>query len=145
MYHAQVHQSKDYAFMVMEIVKAGSLKAFLKYRRLKFESIRDEEASSIVRQILEGVVYLHNLDIIHRDLKLQNILLRSFHAIDNAVKIADFGFGTQGRDAATEKCGTLIYMAPELLTSESYRKVRDGASLDRRWISGRLGSSCTRS
>ena len=76
-----------------------------------------------MKQILEAILYIHNLDIVHRDLKPQNILMRSFHQLQGTVKIADFGLGMQDTYASTDKCGTMIYMAPEQLTRTIYRKV----------------------
>ncbi len=109
----------------MELVKAGTLKAFIKYRKLKGKPIKDGEASCIMRQVLEGVAYIHQLEIVHRDLKPQNILMCSFHQLDGAVRIADFGLGMQDSCASTDRCGTMVYMAPEQLTKSVYRKEVD--------------------
>jgi serine/threonine protein kinase len=114
----------------MEVMKAGSLHAFLDYRRLKQQPIEDAEAAGIMRQIFEGLAYIHSSDIIHRDLKPQNILLGSFRQLDNTVKIADFGLGAKLTDCcylgANDQCGTLQYMAPELLHKQFYKKVLTG-------------------
>lgn len=108
----------------MELAKAGTLKAFIKYRKLKRGPIKDAEASCLMRQILEGIAYIHRLNIVHRDMKPQNVLMRSFHQLEGTVKIADFGLGIQDSYASTEGCGTMIYMAPEQLTKSRYQKVR---------------------
>jgi len=107
----------------MELAKAGTLKSFLKYRKLKNMPLTDKECSCIMRQILEGISHIHTLDIVHRDLKLQNILMRSFHKIEGSVKIADFGLGMQDAFSSSDNCGTMIYMAPEQLTKSVYRRV----------------------
>ena len=109
--------------ILMELVKAGTLKDFIKYRKLKGIAITEEEGSCIMKQILEGISHIHDLEIVHRDLKPQNILLRSFHHIERAVKIADFGLGMQGIYASSDKCGTMAYMSPEQLAKTAYRKV----------------------
>ena len=70
----------------------------------------------VVRNILEGVNYIHERDYIHRDLKPENILLKDRHGLD--IKIVDFGLSAgmhkvMNFDQLDEKIGTLIYMAPE--------------------------------
>ena len=103
----------------MELVNAGTLGQLIKNNILS-----EEETRCIIKQLLEGVEYLHNMNIIHRDLKPENILMTSFYELNGAVKIADFGFGGQGVNSYIEKCGTMIYMAPEQLSKNIYHKVR---------------------
>ena len=119
----RVHESKQHIFIIMELVKAGTLTDFIKYRQLKFSPLTDEDCSCIMKQIFEGIDYIHKMNIIHRDIKPQNILMRSLNKLDKAVKIADFGLGMQGKEASTENCGTMIYMAPEQFSKGVYNKV----------------------
>ena len=107
----------------MELVKSGTLMSFMKYCRIKRKLITDENCSCIMKQILEGITYIHGLNIVHRDIKPQNILMRSFQSLQGAVRIADFGLGTKADSTVAEKCGTLSYMAPELLARTAYGKV----------------------
>ena len=111
----------------MELVKGGSLESFMEYRKLKKLTITDSEASIIMKQILQGIQYFHDFNIIHRDLKPPNILMKSFRILEGSVKIADFGLGTKFSDLGsfgeTEKCGTILYAAPELIHKTYYRKV----------------------
>ena len=107
----------------MELVKAGTLKAFLKYRERKNMPLSDKECSCIMSQIFQGISYIHKLNIIHRDLKPQNILMKSFKNLEGAVKIADFGLGTQSIYGSVENCGTIIYMAPEQFSKSIYNNV----------------------
>jgi len=102
----------------MELVKAGTL-----YKLIKLHPLEEEDCSCIMKQILEGLKYIHELDMVHRDLKPQNILMGSFDLLEEAVKIADFGLGAQGEYILTENCGTLIYMAPEQFAKKNYHKV----------------------
>jgi serine/threonine protein kinase len=64
---------------------------------------------------VSGLGYIHKQNIVHRDIKLENILIDS---IGN-VKIADFGISTTlprlGQKPLKEKCGSLLYMAPEMV------------------------------
>ena len=91
----------------------------------------DEEAREIMKDILEGVAYLHKMNFIHRDIKPQNILLST--ALDKKsgkmrkiAKIADFGLSAEfkfdtfnkeiggwGGASVEGKLGTVVYMAPE--------------------------------
>jgi len=111
----------------MEVAKAGCLNSFIEYRKLKRNPINDLECSIIIKQVLEAVLHIHSMDIIHRDLKLQNVLLRSFQELAHAVKIADLGLGKQmlfvSSWAESEVCGTGIYMAPEIIFKKAYGKV----------------------
>lgn len=102
----------------MELVKAGTL-----HKLINLNPLDEEECSCIMKQIFEGLQYIHQLDMVHRDLKPQNILMSSFDLLEEAVKIADFGLGTQGQYTLTENCGTVLYMAPEQLAKQSYDKV----------------------
>ena len=64
---------------------------------------------------MEGVNYIHNKNYIHRDLKPANILLKTKDTLD--VKIVDFGLSKMHKifqmNDIKDKCGTLLYMAPE--------------------------------
>jgi serine/threonine protein kinase len=71
------------------------------------------EIKCILRQLIEGVAYLHKNKILHRDIKSANILLND----EGEVKLADFGLGRKVRqeNVFTYKVVTLWYRAPELL------------------------------
>ena len=64
-----------------------------------------------MKQLLEGVAYLHQHGVLHRDLKLSNILVNS----DLSLKICDFGLAKIRDEAMTKGVVTLWYRAPELL------------------------------
>lgn len=67
-----------------------------------------------MQELLHALEYLHNNTIIHRDIKLHNILLHQQH-----VKVSDFGFAVPG-PTATGMLGTPNYMAPEILQKQVY-------------------------
>ena len=72
-------------------------------------------------QIARGVLYLHEFGIVHRDLKLENIMMSD--GTDNAVpKIVDFGLAKiiGPSNTAMEPFGTLGYVAPEVLRKQPY-------------------------
>lgn len=71
------------------------------------------------KKIVEGVKYLHDRNIVHRDLKLMNIVVNDL----NNPKIVDFGFARVGVEENFENgCGTPSYMAPELLMSTTTKR-----------------------
>lgn len=77
-------------------------------------SLTEDEARHVFYQVLSAISYAHNQHICHRDLKLENLLLK-----DNSlqqVKIADFGLSDFYRPGAMVKsnCGTLSFLAPEV-------------------------------
>ena len=82
------------------------------------------EAAKIIRPLLESVAYLHDLGIVHRDIKPENILCGQ--ELDD-LKIADFGLSKMilPKEKMDNACGTLSYVAPEVLTMQGYGKEAD--------------------
>ncbi|XP_026090745.1 serine/threonine-protein kinase Chk1-like isoform X1 [Carassius auratus] len=81
----------------------------------------EKEAQRFFQQLIAGVEYLHSVGITHRDIKPENILLDDK---DN-LKISDFGLATifrhRGRERVlTRLCGTLPYVAPELMSRSAF-------------------------
>ena len=71
--------------------------------------------------IADGLRYLHAKGIVHRDIKLENIMLSNRNE-EGIVRIADFGFSMRlvPEEAVTTALGTLGYMAPEMIKSQPY-------------------------
>jgi calcium/calmodulin-dependent protein kinase I len=118
----EIYETENQLSLVMELVTGGEL--FFKI--VERGSYSEKDAASIVRQIVQGVKYLHSLGIAHRDLKPENLLCSGE---DNMViKIADFGLSKifAGGQQLVTSCGTPDYAAPEVLTGESsYEKSVD--------------------
>jgi serine/threonine protein kinase len=80
------------------------------------------EIYCVFRQICDGVEYLHELGLAHRDLKLDNCVM----TMDNVVKLIDFGTATvfhypgKAHQKATGIVGSDPYLAPEVITQENY-------------------------
>jgi MAP/microtubule affinity-regulating kinase len=98
---------------VMEFAGGGELKDFVAER----DFLDEDTARPLFHQVVKGLSYCHNLSVIHRDLKLENLLLDE----DGVVKIADFGLaGVVSHHEATETdAGTQAYLAPEVWRGQS--------------------------
>jgi 5'-AMP-activated protein kinase catalytic alpha subunit len=116
--------NKGRLYIVLELLH-GTLFDLLKFRRI----LSDLEAKSIFRQIVESVRALHDQNIVHRDVKLENISIHqhryreSLLLTEYKVKLGDFGFAKEisyADEKLTEYCGTPSYAAPELVASTPY-------------------------
>lgn len=95
----------------MDYANAGSLSQLL----LKKKKLSEEEAIKYLAPILLAIEYLHSQNIIYRDLKPDNIVLNS----NGSSMLCDFGLAkeniTEKDQGATSFCGSLAYLAPEML------------------------------
>lgn len=103
-------------YLVMEFVGGGSMHHYLKKRPGR--RLEDQGAKRLFYQTCMGLKYLHDRHIVHRDIKLENILMTE--AAD--VKIIDFGFSTIVPPGKKLKifCGTPSYMSPEIVARKEY-------------------------
>ena len=99
----EVKQSNDNYYLVCELCNGGSLNECLdKYRKMYRKPFSEEIVQYLMRQIVDAIKYIHGKHIIHRDLKLDNILMNYDNEKDKEnlnlfgaqVKIIDFGFAT---------------------------------------------------
>lgn len=105
----------NFVYIILELCRKRSMMELHKRRK----ALTEPEVRYYMKQILEGVVYLHDRQIIHRDLKLGNLFLN-----DNlVVKIGDFGLAAKIEYNGQRKktlCGTPNYIAPEVLTKQGH-------------------------
>ncbi|CAM9403523.1 unnamed protein product, partial [Chrysoparadoxa australica] len=105
-----------FVYLVLEYCAGGDLFKLLKARG----SLTEAEAAGFVGQLLSGLSYLHSHGIVHRDLKLSNLLLGADY---RRLKISDFGLARmleEGQHEADTMCGTPNYMAPEVASKGPY-------------------------
>lgn len=103
--------------LVLEYCKGGDLSMYIQ----RHGCVPEETAKHFMKQLAAGLQVLRDNNLIHRDLKPQNLLLSTDD--DNAVlKIADFGFARslQPRGLAETLCGSPLYMAPEIMQLQKY-------------------------
>eukprot|EP00929_Paragymnodinium_shiwhaense_P022911 TRINITY_DN1448_c0_g2_i1.p1 TRINITY_DN1448_c0_g2~~TRINITY_DN1448_c0_g2_i1.p1 ORF type:complete len:576 (+),score=158.34 TRINITY_DN1448_c0_g2_i1:113-1840(+) len=108
---ADVFEDEDFLHLVMECMEGGELFQ----RVIKKKRFSEKNASEAGWQMLLAINYLHSRSVVHRDLKLENFLYESEDS--NHLKLIDFGFShvwEPGIKMAT-RCGTLAYVAPEVL------------------------------
>ena len=90
-------------------------------------TLSELEVSTIVEMILKGLIYIHSINLIHRDIKGSNILLSE----DGVAKLGDFGVGVQltEEDFRTSKKGSPYWMSPQVVLNEKYDTKTDIWSL----------------
>lgn len=111
----EVFENKDKIVIVMEYASRGDLYDYIFEKR----NITEREARHFFRQIVSAVHYCHQNGIVHRDLKLENILLDG----SGNVKIADFGLSNlfHGDEYLQTFCGSPLYASPEIVNGRPYR------------------------
>ena len=108
----EVFHDEEYMLIIMEYINGGNLFNFVKKRR----KLSEKTAKFLFRQIILGIKHIHSQNIVHRDIKLENIIID----FNNNVKICDFGIGkviSSEDELLYDKCGTPMYMAPEIILS----------------------------
>ncbi|KAG8072561.1 hypothetical protein GUJ93_ZPchr0006g45873 [Zizania palustris] len=109
-------------YIFLELATQGSLAAlYQKYR------LQDSQVSAYTRQILKGLIYLHQRNVLHRDIKCANILVDS----NGLVKLADFGLAKEMSilNQARSSKGTVYWMAPEVAKAKPHGPPADIWSL----------------
>lgn len=101
--------------IVMELCPGGDLLNYVRKRR----KLNEKYAKFVFKQIMEGLAYLHDNGVVHRDIKLDNILLDGH----GNIKIADFGVSRKviDNEILFEQCGTPAYIAPEIVRELGYK------------------------
>eukprot|EP00828_Plagiopyla_frontata_P047278 TRINITY_DN8691_c0_g1_i2.p3 TRINITY_DN8691_c0_g1~~TRINITY_DN8691_c0_g1_i2.p3 ORF type:complete len:201 (+),score=34.33 TRINITY_DN8691_c0_g1_i2:438-1040(+) len=131
----EVFEEEECVIMITELVDGGDL-----YQKLKqVKKFTEQQTLQIFKQIIIGLEYLQAVGIVHRDLKLENILIKSKVESDNSgyeyldftktiIKIADFGLSDIIKNkklTLKTRCGTPGYIAPEIFGNSGYNEKVD--------------------
>ena len=112
-YYETVYTSET-VNIVTEVVENNSLVEYLRMQPSK--RVSEKNARVIMKDLLKGLSYLHYNNIVHRDLKLENILISK----DMRIKLIDFGFSTFDNQIHYDFCGTPHYISPEIIGKGGY-------------------------
>ena len=128
-----VKQYKDAMWIIMEFCDLGDLNCFFKANGNKIQSIGQKV--KIMRQIINGIVFLHEKNIVHRDIKPGNILVTSVPNGRALIKLADFGLSKildpdSLTSAMSSNVGTLWFKAPEFWDNKPEEKLRYHRNID---------------
>lgn len=120
-YLGSAHKSRYY-YLFLEYVSGGSLRNVLAHIK---GPLHIRMVQSYARDVLSGLQYLHQNDVVHRDLKPGNILI----SVDGVAKLADFGTAFDLSLLTHTKyqtiCGTPAFMAPEIVRRENHTTASD--------------------
>ena len=125
--HTTTH---SHLYIIMEFAEKGSLLSLIR----RDGPLTEQDAGVYVVQILQGLYYLHNRGLVHRDIKAANVLI----AQNGQVKLSDFGLttptpGADGKTAQSEDfedpVGSVYWMAPEIVAAKAPTKASDVWSL----------------
>uniref|UniRef100_A0A671UBE4 non-specific serine/threonine protein kinase n=1 Tax=Sparus aurata TaxID=8175 RepID=A0A671UBE4_SPAAU len=116
----EVIETEKTLYLIMEYASGGEVFDYL----VAHGRMKEKEARAKFRQIVSAVHYCHQKNIVHRDLKAENLLLDA----DSNIKIADFGFSNEfsAGNKLDTFCGSPPYAAPELFQGKKY----DGPEVD---------------
>ncbi|KAL1548705.1 Serine/threonine-protein kinase Aurora-3 [Salvia divinorum] len=99
-------------FLILEYAHGGEL-----YRELrKLGHLSETQAATYIHSLTKALAYCHDKHVIHRDIKPENLLLDH----EGRLKIADFGWSVQSRSKRHTMCGTLDYLAPEMVEKKAH-------------------------
>lgn len=108
-------ETRDYLYLVTDLARGGE--TFDRVISSQEGRLPEAQVREITRSLLSTVHYLHSNNIVHRDLKAENLLFQSKSTHKSSILVADFGLAriTGANQKLHDRCGTLSYMAPEML------------------------------
>jgi serine/threonine protein kinase len=115
----EVIETQNELYLILEYGGANSLYNYLLSK--PEHRLPEPEAKQFLLVISEALLYLHDLDIVHRDIKAENILINRHRQL----KLIDFGFSLRCKKNGTIDtfCGTPTYMAPEIVSKVDHSPI----------------------
>lgn len=108
----------NYLYLFMPFIRGGDMIKFL----MKNEHhITETVIRFFAAQLLLAINYLHDMNVVHRDIKLENVLIEP----SGYIKLADLGVSALSDEPLGRLCGTTEYMSPEMIHSLTYGKSTD--------------------
>lgn len=110
------HDTSSELYLVMELVKGGDLFDAIS-KAVKFP---EQDAQIMTHNLASALAYLHELNVVHRDVKPENLLVEMDGNTVKTLKVGDFGLAQRVVEPLFTVCGTPTYVAPEILTEVGY-------------------------
>lgn len=114
----KTYQDRDCLYMLLEFVQGGELFSLLHIRGGK---LADKDARFYAACVQDALEYLHDRDIVYRDLKPENLLIDD----EGYIRVVDFGFSKKITTRSFTLCGTPEYLAPELVLGKGHNRAVD--------------------
>ena len=124
----EIKMDENNYYIVMEYINGGELSDYLNKYKEKYhaKAFPEEIVQYLMKQIIDALIYIHDLNIIHRDLKLENIMVNfdsekdkeELNMMKAKIKIIDFGFAimlSSKFSLTNSAVGTFMYMDPKIL------------------------------
>jgi serine/threonine protein kinase len=122
-YGVYYSKEENTIWIILEYFEYGNIMSYL--TKINYP-INEELISTIIQNVLFGLLYLHSINIIHRDIKCQNLLLSD----EGRVKISDFGISINKNVLnCNNRVGTPYWMSPEVINRQRYNEKTDIWSL----------------
>nr|XP_058957175.1 testis-specific serine/threonine-protein kinase 4-like [Pocillopora verrucosa] len=115
----EVIETNTRMYIITDLAESGDLLEFIR----KNGAVAEAQAKRLFKQLVLGITYVHSQDVVHRDLKCENLLLDK----EKNLIVSDFGFARDNLTSATGKkklchtyCGSYAYAPPEILKGIAY-------------------------
>lgn len=115
----ETYQDPNCIYMLMDLVQGGEMYNIIHTDNR--DGLSENVSKFYAANILEGLSHMHRKNIIHRDLKFENIMMSK----DGFCVLIDFGFAKKIKHKTYTFCGTPLFIAPEVVLSEGHNKGAD--------------------